>query len=86
MKSEEIEFADVQPEKFYVIKVLCNGCQDVLVESKTLDGADLKDSWAQLTLTKGFNTPKCPKGCPASFSDFNISTEMKIYEVEDDHS
>lgn len=74
-----MKIADVQSEGKYIVKVVCGGCQDVLLESVVIPGDELKESWSRLVMTKGFNTPKCPKGCPATFTDFNINSDMEIH-------
>lgn len=75
---KEIKIKDVQPGGLYVVKVLCGGCSEALLESVVLGGTELKDAWSNLTLTKGFNTPPCPKGCRPTYLDFNINSQMKI--------
>lgn len=82
MANEKIKIGDVKPDGKYIVKVLCGGCESVLVESIELSGDDLKDSWANLVMTKGFNTPRCDKGCVPTFSDLNINSEMRIEEAK----
>lgn len=80
-RPREIYIQNVDPEKEYFVKVFCNGCSAVLAESIEMLGEELKAAWTNLALTKGFNTKNCPNGCVPTFSDLNINTSMKIFEV-----
>jgi hypothetical protein len=73
---------DVKPDGRYVVKVRCGGCTTLLLESVEMGGAELKDEWSRLVITKGFNTPRCEKGCRPTYSDFNVNSSMTIEEVK----
>lgn len=77
----DTRIADVKPEGKYVVKVVCGGCKDVLLESVEMLGDELKEAWDRLVMTKGFNTPSCPKGCRPTYDDFNINSDMEIHAL-----
>lgn len=78
---DAIKLDEVEPDGRYIVKVVCGDCSKSILESVEMSGKELKDSWSQLILTKGFNTPKCKNGCRATYSDFNINSEMRIEAV-----
>lgn len=82
-----IALADVKPDRPYIVKVFCGDCGGMLLESGELTGADLKESWSNLVLTKGFNTPRCKQeNCRPTYSDFNINSEMRIENAGQSHT
>ena len=61
--------------------ICCHDCGAILNSSIDMDRETLNDKWSLLVISSGLVTGKCPKGCRATFSDCNINTDMKIFDV-----
>lgn len=67
-----------------VKKVLvCDRCGTYLTETKEMTAKEFWDKWVLISLSAGFNTPRCPKCDQSTFSDLNISTTSKIVLAKD---
>ena len=56
-------------------------CKEMMLDSIVMTGDEVRESWTNLVLTAPLNAPKCPKGCPATYSDCNQNYNMVIEEA-----
>ena len=68
--------------KDYEIRLMCTECNNQVTESKKLLAFKIKSNWTMIVMGRGFSTPKCQKCGETTFSDLNMSTEMKIFKIE----
>jgi hypothetical protein len=50
------------------------------MKTEELDGNIIIEEWDYIVAGSGF-APKCPKGCKSTGGDFNLHTELEIYEL-----
>lgn len=65
----------------YTAHLCCAQCGTKLNESLEMDLQHMCEAWARLVMTKGFNAGACPNGCQPTFSDLNLSTTVKLFNV-----
>lgn len=75
-------------DQMYYLRVTCSNkieedkeCGEELLTSVSMTKKQIQDSWVQMVMSKGFNTPKCTKCSYSTFSDLNIGTNMNICEI-----
>ena len=79
---KEIEYENLKPVKKYYILLLCDECKSELNRTQLITGEEIKHNWTMLVMGSGFNAGKCKNGCRSTFSDYNINTELKIFEAD----
>lgn len=78
MAEYKLDLEDLEAAGKYLIKLYCSECQGVILESIEMTGDEIRDNLTNLVLTAPLNAPKCPKGCPATYSDCNQNYDMRI--------
>lgn len=73
-----LELSQLVPDSFYVVTDNCADCGEELNRTCVMTGVEVRERWGRLVLSAPLNTPRCPKGCRATFSDLNMNTDMRI--------
>jgi len=67
----------------YVVRLCCGNCGNILNETSKMSKNEILKQWTSLVIGSAFASGKCKNGCRSTFSDCNINTELKIFDVVD---
>ncbi len=81
-----VKFEDMEDDKKYQLLIICSDCQEILNKSVVLTGKEVRRRWAMLIMGSPLNTGSCPKGCPPTYSDCNIHTDIEIHELTEEEA
>ena len=65
----------------YVVQLCCSDCGEVLNQTIEMSAKEIYDEWSSLVIGSAFASGKCKNGCRSTFSDCNINTDMKIFDM-----
>ena len=71
----------IENRKFEV-RMTCFQCGESLNKTKAMDYKKIQNEWTGIVMSSGFNSGRCPKCKSSTFSDLNIHTKLKIYDVK----